>query len=138
MRALVEKLQERQRRPKLRQTNFWGIGDDLNDRLVSASARFEVGSKSLLVRVLLEDALDRLEGMHEEASGSWTVEVETGYETARMLVMAEDGAEAVTVLVTWLEGKTPATYSVDSMEPHEGPRVLFMERRPTEMDQGKA
>ncbi len=117
-----------------------GIGDDLNDRLVSASARFDVGSKSLLVRVLLEDALDRLERMHEDASpsGSWTVEVETGYETARMLVLAEDRAEAVGVLDTWLEGKTPATYSVDSMEPHEGPRVLFMERRPRSAAQGMA
>ncbi len=131
--------QERQRCPKLRHTNFW-IGDDLNDRLVSASARFEVGSKSLLVRVLLEDALDRLEGMHEDASpsGSWNVEIETDYETARLLVLAEDRAEVAAVLDTWLEGKTQAAYSVDSMEPHEGSRVLFMERRPTEMDQGKA
>ena len=131
MRQLVRKLQDRQRRPRLRQTNFW-IGDELNERLVSASAHFGVGSKSMLVRVLLEDALDRLQGLSEDTStlGAWTVEVETEYENARMLVLAEERDEAEAVLEAWLEGSTPANYDAEAMQPYDGARVLFMERTP--------
>ena len=59
MPGLVERLREGQRRPRMRQTNFW-LGDDLNERVSSAVTIFGAGSKSHLVRVLLEGGLERL------------------------------------------------------------------------------
>ena len=130
MRGLVEKLQAGQRRPKLRQTNFW-IGDELNERLGHAASHFGAGSKSYLVRVLLEDALDRLAGGEDELSpsGAWSVEVTTEHETARLLVLSEGKSEAVGALEEWLDGQPPAEFDADSMGPHDGSRVLFLERR---------
>ncbi len=131
MRGLVEKLQAGQRRPKLRQTNFW-IGDELNERLGQAASHFGTGSKSYLVRVLLEDALDRLGGDVDEASpsGAWSAEVTTEHETARLVVLSEGKTGAVAALQDWLDGQPPAEFDVDGMRPYEGARVLFLERRP--------
>ena len=131
MPGLVERLQEGRRRPKMRQTNFW-LGDDLNERLSLAAAHFGAGSKSHLVRVLLEDGLERLGRDVEEESpfGAWSVEVRTEHETARLLVLSRARADASALLEEWLDGQPPAEFDAEEMRPHKGARVLFLERRP--------
>ena len=135
MSGLVERLQEGLRRPRMRQTNFW-ISDDLNERLIGAVAHFGAGSKSHLARVLLEAGLERLYGgaEGESPSGAWSVDVKTEYETARLIVLAEEKGEAIAVLKEWLDGQPAAHFDADAMKPHDGAGVLFMSRDPGGMD----
>ena len=130
LRGLVEKLQAGQRRPRLRQTNFW-ISDELNERLALAASHFGAGSKSHLVRVLLEDALDRLARDVGEGSSpcAWTVEIATEHEMARLLVLSDGKAEALNLLEEWLDGQPAGEFDVDAMRPHDGAQILFLERR---------
>ena len=137
MRDLVERLQEGRRRPRMRQTNFW-LGDDLNERLSSAVAIFGARSKSHLVRVLLEDGLERLGRDAGEASpsGAWSVEIDTEHETARLLMLSLEKADAVAVLEEWLNRQPQAEFDRDAMRAHDGARVLFLERHPRESSTG--
>ena len=137
MRDLVERLQDGRRRPRMRQTNFW-LGDDLNERLSSAVAIFGARSKSHLVRVLLEDGLERLGRDAGEASpsGAWSVEIDTEHETARLLMLSSEKVDAVAVLEEWLNGQPQAEFDRDAMRAHDGARVLFLERHPRESSTG--
>ena len=47
----------------------------------------------------------------------------------RSLVLSEGKSEAVGALEEWLDGQPPAEFDADSMGPHDGARVLFLERR---------
>ena len=129
MPGLIERLQEGQRRPRMRQTNFW-ISDELNERLSQAVGRFGAGSKSHLARVLLEEGLNRLDAGADgtSPSGAWSVEIETEYETARLLLLAEGKREALVALEVWLDGQTEAEFDADAIRPHDGAQVMFIER----------
>ena len=137
MPGLVERLQEGRRRPKMRQTNFW-LGDDLNERLSSAVAIFGARSKSHLVRVLLEDGLERLgrDAGEESPYGAWSVEIRTEYETATLLVLSSDKTDSAAMLEEWLEGQPLAEYDAGAMRAHDGARILLLERHPRESSTG--
>ena len=57
------------------------------------------------MRVLLEDAIDRLapDAGEGSSSGSWTVEIATEHEMAQLLVLSDGKAEALNL---WRSGST--------------------------------